>query len=59
MASPVFWISLVVVFLAMRWLADGLLLLASVELRARSRARAAIPEPAEVEAPAPVLEEAA
>ena len=33
MLSPVFWLSLVAVFLGMRWLAEGLLSLARVELR--------------------------
>ena len=34
MLSPVFWLSLVAVFLGMKWLAEGLLLsLARIELR--------------------------
>ncbi len=34
MLSPLFWISFVVVALGMKWVADGLLSLASLELRA-------------------------
>ncbi len=33
MLSPVFWLSLVAVFLGMKWLAEGLLSLARIELR--------------------------
>ena len=33
MLSPVFWLSLVAVFLGMKWLAEGLLSLGQVELR--------------------------
>jgi hypothetical protein len=35
MLSPLFWISFVVVALGIKWVADGLLSLASVELRPR------------------------
>ncbi|GMR23854.1 MAG: hypothetical protein BMS9Abin37_2328 [Acidobacteriota bacterium] len=33
MLSPVFWLSLVAVFLGMKWLAEGLLSLAQIEVR--------------------------
>lgn len=36
MLSPLFWISFVVVALGIKWVADGLLSLASLELRAHS-----------------------
>ena len=36
MLSPLFWISFVVVALGIKWFADGLLSLASLELRPRS-----------------------
>ncbi|GEM_PF-6890302 len=35
MLSPLFWISFVVVALGIKWIADGLLSLASLELRPR------------------------
>ena len=33
MLSPVFWLSLVAVFLGMKWLAEGLLSLGRIEVR--------------------------
>ena len=36
MLSPLFWISFVVVALGIKWVADGLLILASLELRRAS-----------------------
>ena len=33
MLSPVFWFGLVAVFLGLRWLADGLMSVAAVEVR--------------------------
>ena len=41
MLSPVFWLSLVAVFLGLKWLADGMLFLAWVEVRRVSVAHAA------------------
>jgi len=44
MLSPVFWLSLVAVFLGMKWLAEGLLSLAGIALR-RVQPAAAEPTP--------------
>jgi hypothetical protein len=35
MLSPVFWLSLVAVFLGMKWLAEGFLSLGRIEVRRR------------------------
>lgn len=58
MLSAVFWLSLAAVFVAMKWLADGLLSLATIELRRVPSARAELSEPA-VEETVLVLEDAA
>ena len=41
MLSPVFWLSLVAVFLGMKWLAEGFLSLGRIEVRHRQPVAAA------------------
>lgn len=46
MLNPVFWLSFAAVFLAIRWLADGWMAAATVEVRARRAARGELATPA-------------